>query len=402
MAVELEEARPGGSALPKAEPLWRRDFILITLASLVMYIAYTMLLPTVPLYVKFLGSGESTIGLVVAAFMVTAVGIRPLVGWALDNIGRKMIFLIGMVIFTVSALSYRWTLGIPMLLAIRLLHGVGWGASTTSSATMASDVIPERRLGEGMGFFGLSITLAIAVGPALGLTMVNRSGFPLLFFTCTALGLASLALGTIVRSKPVSRETRAQGSSFFEPVALRPSLVVLLATFTWAALTSFLALYAAERGIQNIGLFFTVLALAISVARPTSGLILDRFGFDTLVLTGLSCFGVAMIILSQARSMPVFLVAGILYGLGYAAVLTGLQALSVHGLPAHRRGAATGTFYMGFDLGIGVGSIIWGKVAETVGFSNMFLATAIPVAAAIVVYVWTGRGAGKINKLTAS
>lgn len=401
------------------EPLWTRDFILVSLSNLAVFAGFQMLMPTMPVYVKFLGGRETAMGLVIGFFTLSAVGVRPFVGWALDTVGRRAVFLFGLAVFVISALSYRWAPSLAVLLGIRLFHGFGWGFSTTAAGTVAADVIPKTRLGEGMGFFGLASTLAMAVAPALGLFLIAAFSFDVLFRTSAALALAALALASLIRydryreTVPGGQTPRPQPTAlaavdepelkaprpspernkpaFFEPRAVPPGLVMLLTNTTYGAVVTFLALYALERGITNIGPFFTVYALTLALTRPLAGWLLDRRGFTAVVVPGLAFVAAAMPLLSQAYRLWMFLGTAVLCGLGFGAIQPAMQALAVRGLPAYRRGAANGTFYMGFDLGIGAGAILWGAVSQAIGYSGMYLVAALPTGLALVAYLTIGR-----------
>lgn len=406
-------------------PLWTRDFVLATVANLAVFTGFQMLMPTMPVYVEHLGGREATMGVVTGIFTLSAVGIRPAVGRALDTLGRKPVFLFGLAVFVASALAYARVPSIAALLAVRALHGLGWGCSTTAAGTIAADVIPRERLGEGMAFFGLAGTLAMAVAPAMGLFVIARSGFTTLFVASAALALTALALAAAIRygryrlppaatapepglaaaagpapttaqpaaaavPDPVPPPGRA-GATLFEPRAVRPGVVMLLCNTTYGAIVTFLALYGLQRGIPNIGPFFTVYAGTLALTRPLSGVLVDRRGYDAAVVPGLLVVAASMATLSQAASLPAFLAAAVGAGVGFGAVGPAMQALAVHGLPPYRRGAANSTYYIGFDLGIGLGAMLWGAVSQAVGYAAMYLMAAAPALLALLVYVASGR-----------
>lgn len=386
--------------------LWTRDFILVILANLAVFTGFQMLMPTMPLYIKFLGGRETAMGLVTGVFTLSAVGVRPLVGWALDAVGRQVVFLLGLAVFVVSAISYTWVPSIAALLAIRVLHGLGWGCSTTAAGTIAADVIPSSRLGEGMGFFSLAATIAMAVAPALGLFLAHRSGFTPLFATSASLALLALVLAVPIRYRqhhPLPQKADPPGAAagatnpgrpaFFEPRAVRPALVILLCNTTYGAIVTFLALYALTRGIRNIGPFFTVYASVLAFTRPLTGVLIDRRGYDAAVVPGLAFVAMTMFVLSRAAALPTFLLAAVLAGVGFGAVGPAMQALAVRGLPPYRRGAANSTYYIGFDLGIGLGAMAWGGVSQAIGYSGMYLTAVLPAALALLVYLAVGRRA---------
>ncbi len=389
--------QPSASSGP-GEPLWTRNFILVILANLVIFTSFQMLLPTIPVYVEHMGGQAAIQGLVIGVFTFSANMVRPFVGWALDSVGRKLIFLFGLFVFVLSALLYIWTPSVTGLFVIRFIHGFGWGFSTTAAGTIASDFIPKKRLGTGMGVFGLASTMAMAIGPALGLFIIGRSTFNVLFYVCSGFAFLALLLGMSIKypqqpkTDPMANNKLTRSKfSFFEKKAIAPATVMLLSNTTFGAIVTFVALYAMQRGIANIGIFFIVYAATLAITRPLAGMLLDHDLWDAVVVIGLSSVAGAMVLLSQAQSLGMFLLVGLIYGVGFGAIQPSMQALSVREIPFERRGAANGTFYIGFDLGIGIGAIMWGVVSQATGFSIMYLVAAVPALLALAAYVVAAR-----------
>lgn len=146
-----------------------------------------------------------------------------------------------------------------------------------------------------------------------------------------------------------------------------------------------------EKGIENIGLFFTVYALSLMISRPYFGKLSDRKGYSAAVLPGIIAVLVTMFLLYFANSLGAFLVAGFIYGIGFGATQPVLQAMAVRNVPPQRRGSSNATFFVGFDLGIGVGSILWGIIAELVGFQTIYLLAMIPAVIGLLVFLKTSK-----------
>jgi len=381
---------PRQTVLP-SQRLWSKDFILINLANLFIFSGFQMLMPTLPVYAKHLGGSEAVAGMVIAVFAVSSVLIRPFAGRATDQYGRKGIFFLGLLIFILSVLSYSWVPGVGFLLLARFIHGFGWGSSNTAISTVATDVIPENKLGEGMGFFGLTANLSMALAPALGIYIMTTYTFSSLFLTAAMLPSIGLVLALFITyNKPNPDQARPEGS-LLERSALRPTLIIFFVTMTYGAVVSFLALYAASLNIPNIGPFFTVYALTLLVSRPIFGRLSDKKGFDIVMLPGILCVLATMLILFSAHTMPMFLLAGFVYGVGLGAVQPTLQSMAVKHVPPFRRGAANGTYSTGFDLGIGLGSALWGLLAQAYGYNMLYLWASVPALIALVIYFAFGR-----------
>jgi len=367
-----------------SELLWSRDFILITAISLFTMIGFQMLLPTLPVYAIKLGGTSASAGLVIGIFTLSSVLIRPFVGYALDRYGRKVLILSGILFFTTCVLVYSWAWSLAVLLLIRFLHGFSWGLTSTSTNTTATDIIPKSRLGEGMGYYGLAGTFSMALAPALGLWILNHYGFSTMFFASFVACTLSIILALPIKYQSASKDQVT--FRFIEPSAVNSAIVILLITMTYGAIVSFIALYAEERGITNIGPFFSVYAVFLAITRSFSGKLIDKKGFDFVVIPGMILIMFAMGCLYMANQLIVFLLAGTIYGIGFGMVSPSLQALSVVNTPANRRGTANGTFFTGFDLGIGISSMLWGAVAQVTGYSFMFLCTILPCLLALIVY----------------
>src|SRR5690625_870978 len=169
--------------------LWTRSFVLMSLGSLFLFTGFYLLLPTMPLFVKELGGLDAQVGLAAGVFTFAAVIIRPFAGGLLDQYGRRPFLLAGLVLFTVSMYLYGWVGGVGALLIVRLVHGVGWGFATTAAAAAIADIVPASRRGEGMGWYGLAMTLATAVGPILGVWTLEGYTFQGVFLLAVGLSV---------------------------------------------------------------------------------------------------------------------------------------------------------------------------------------------------------------------
>lgn len=278
---------------------------------------------------------------------------------------------------------------------LRFIHGFGWGASSTASSTIASDVVPKSRLGEGMGYFGLTSTLAMAIAPALGLEILGGYGFNAVFYISAGVVLISIFIALLIKYHKPDVVPKSDSDGFpksgkagiFERSAILPAVVIFFITMTYGAIVSFIALYAGQKQVENIGLFFTVYAAALLISRPYFGRLTDRKGTPFAVLPGILCVIVSMSLIYFANSLMAFLIAGFIYGIGFGAVQPALQAMSVRKVDNTRRGAANATFFLGFDLGIGAGAILWGIIAEHLGYQLIYLLAIIPAVVGALIYI---------------
>jgi MFS family permease len=372
------------------EKIWTKDFVLICLANFFIFLGFQMTLPTIPLFVEDLGGNDQLIGFVVGIFTFSALLLRPYAGKALETKGRRFVYIIGLAIFVVSVGSFGFLTSIVLLFMMRVVQGGGWGFSTTASGTIASDLIPVSRRGEGMGFYGLSGNLALAFGPSLGLILTGIIPFRPFFLLCAGLGLAALILSSRITykkvdPKPVKGKTKLD---LYEKGALKPSALMFFITFTFGGIAAFLPLYTAEKHISGIQLYFLFYALALMITRTFAGQLYDRKGLRTVFIPGTLLILAAMILLAWLPNSLVLYLAAILYGLGFGMVQPALQAWSIEKVSVNRRGMATATFYSFFDLGIGLGAMIFGQISHLLGYSSIYRTGAVSIALSILLYFY--------------
>lgn len=371
--------------------IWTRDFILICVTNLFLFMGFQMTLPTLPLFVQELGGSDQLIGLVVGIFTFSALILRPYAGHALESKGRGFVYMTGMVIFIISIGSYAFVASIAFLFIMRILQGVGWGMSSTASGTIATDLIPPERRGEGMGYFGLSGNLALAFGPSLGLFLIGEVSFKTLFLLISSLGVLGLLLSSRIRFKKVEQSThKAVPVKFdlYESTALRPAILMFFVTVTFGGIASFLPLYAAQKNVEGIEYYFFMYALFLLISRIFAGKIYDTKGHLYVYPPGALLIVIAMLLLAWLPNTFVMLVAASLYGLGFGSVQPALQAWSVSRASQNRKGMANATLFSFFDLGVGAGAIVFGQLAGVFGYGSIYIASASSVFISLFVYIY--------------
>jgi len=342
-----------------------------------------------PIYVAAVGGSEFDVGLVVAAFTVTAVVLRPWIGRSTDVRGRRLFMLIGAFIFLTAQFAYAFATAVPLLVLLRLWHGAGMACFMTAAPALVADLAPPTRRGEALGYFGAAIGVTTAATPALGIALLDSYGFTGMFLTSAAIALMALALAFFV---PDPRRAQPNPGSSRTPLvsrpALMPALLVMALTLTYGAIVPFLPLYALQQGMSNPGLFYLVYAVVLIVSRPIAGRLSDMYGRVTVMVPGLLLAAAAMWLLALASSVPLLFVVAALYGLGFGAAYPALTALAVDLVGEKERGLAMATLTAAFDLGIGIGAIFWGLALQITGFSIMFFASGLMPAAGVLYLVF--------------
>src|SRR5699024_10167696 len=373
------------------DKIFTRDFVLIWIANFFIFLGFQMTLPTIPIFIDTLGGSEQMIGLIVGVFTFSALLFRPYAGHALESKGRGVVYLFGLSLFVLSVGSFGFLTSIAMLIVMRIIQGVGWGFSTTASGTIATDLIPPKRRGEGMGYYGLSGNLALAIGPALGLTLAGKMSFQWFFLICAALGLMAFLLSLNIRFKKVDLspdKTKVARFDVLEKSAINPSILLFFITATFGSIASFLPLYAAEKNIDGIQIYFVAYALSLMLTRTFAGKLYDTKGDVYVIPPGVILVIIAMSFLAWLPNMTMLIVAGIFYGFGFGMVQPALQAWAVNSAPADRKGMANATFFSFFDLGVGIGAMVFGQLAFMYGYQMIYIVAACSVAASLLYYIY--------------
>ncbi|WP_257346941.1 MFS transporter [Pseudalkalibacillus decolorationis] len=378
------------------DKIWTRDFIFVCISNFFIFAGFQMTLPTLPLFVNELGGSDQLIGLVVGIFTFSALLIRPWSGHVLETLGRRFVYLTGLIIFVLSVATYSFASSIIFLFLMRIVQGLGWGMSTTAVGTIATDMIPARRRGEGMGYFGLAGNLAMAFGPALGLVLVVTLDFSWTFMIAAFAGVAALIIASLIRYTPGEKATGPKKKwDIYEKSALVPALLLFFITMTFGGITSFLPLYAEQQHVSGIEWYFFVFAISLMIVRAFAGRLYDRKGHKAIFIPGALMILLAMIDLSFLENMWMLLSAALFFGIGFGAVQPALQAWAVQEAPKHRRGMANATFFSFFDLGVGSGAIFFGFIASWFGYSEIYLVAAGSVIISIFLYILLTRNPSK-------
>ncbi|TBL70762.1 MFS transporter [Paenibacillus thalictri] len=380
------------------KPLWTVPFVVLTLSTFFLFTGFYFLIPAMPLYIKQLGGSESQVGLVMGLFTIAAVVVRPFIGGLLDQVGRKVFVVWGLILFALLMYPYTWVSGIVLLFVLRIVHGASWAVSTTAISTAVTDHIPAHRRGEGMGWFGLSNTAAMAIGPLLGVWMLGQYSFSSLFTLAAALAVIAL-LGAALMKMPYQPAKRGR-MVLFNKVLLPVAGAIFFMAFIYGGVASFLPLFAESIKV-NSGTFFLVYAISLAVARMLSGRLSDRYGEVYTILPGIVLTIAAMVALAFIQSVAGIVLAAVLFGLGFGSAQPALQAMMLRLVGPDQRGMANASFATAFDLGIGIGSIVLGWISQMFGFTALFAAGAISGAIALLVYIFSARKAqpasGSVN-----
>ncbi|MCW9134409.1 MFS transporter [Bacillus paramycoides] len=376
--------------------LWTRDFISIAIVNFLLFTTFYYLLVTLPMYaLKELHGAESEAGLITTVFLIASILTRPLAGKWIEKSGKYIVFISSLLVLFAASSLYFIPQSIAALLILRFFHGIGFGMATTATGAIVADLIPESRKGEGMGYYGLTLNLGMAIGPFLGLTIMHQAGSTVMFVISALCALFALVAGlfvklpkkTVMVEQPIERKTGAGIGGYLEKSAVPVSLVAAFFALIYSGIVSFVSIYAKEQNlVEAAGYFFVVYAVVLLVSRPFTGKWFDLFGANIIIYPAILCFAVGTYLLSVSNTSLLFLSSAALIGLGWGTKFPSLQTIAIQVAPPEKRALATATFLSIFDFGFGIGSVIFGIAAAKIDHGSLYFYCSFLIIIGIGVY----------------
>jgi MFS family permease len=358
------------------ERLLTSDFVSTTLANFANAFGMQMLVATLPVYVISLGGSAAEAGLVSGAMSFTALLFRPLVGYLADAWRRRPLVLVGTACYGFGSMIYLLAGAIPTLLVGRFVHGFGLSCYTTAANAYVADVAPHSRRGEAMGLFSAAQAVGLILGPVIGFMLVETIGFHDLFYVSGGLAFTAFFISLVARERrqpsEIAHRPWTPRTGIVAVDALPVAWIALCMGMGFGAVGSFIAIFAASRGIRNPGVYFMVQAIALLVSRAFTGRVADRHGRSVVIVPGLILMAGSLGMLPLARGLAGFIVSAALFGLGFGAAQPATMALLVDRVRPEERGLATSTYFTGFDVGISISSFLLGLVILRWGFGVMW------------------------------
>ena len=378
----------GNTAASLDKPgIWTPTFINIIFISLAVTGSVDALQAALPVYMEQLGRSPLLGGLTVTVFTLAAIVPSLIAGRLADAVGCRQVMIAGAALFAFGMLLPLLFSGITVLLLARAVQGIGYAVVSVAAAAGATNVLPHKRLGEGVGYFGVGQSLAMALGPMLGLALIadgnaarmwgSLFGVTLVILLAACFCFCDRKTTRAASCRPAVPAAgpgrRASWAGFIEKRAILPALMILIFCTGICGVIVFAGLYALQLGFGNAGPFFIAAAAAMLAVRFGSGLFMDKYQPLTILLPSLLLTIAAFLLLAFTSNRLLFYGAGIPLGLGFGVVMPLLSALAVKRTPKRRWGAANATFYLCVNLGFGTGSFFGGLAIDAAGFRNAFL-----------------------------
>jgi MFS family permease len=383
------------NTLAKLSPATRHNMIFMMLGGLLFWACLASLLPVLPTYVKDSGASDHEVGIIMGAFAVGLLAFRTKMGQLIETRGRKAVLLLGIAVAAIAPLGYALTDSIPFLLAIRVFHGISIAAFTTSYSTLVADLSPPENRGELIGYMSLVNPIGMAIGPALGGYLAPAIGNQKFFLVCSSLAAASFLFSSLVRAAPLiefhptdKHQTPLTSWQLVSNDRFRiPTFTMFSVGLAFGVLSVYLPLFVKEMHLNmNVGLFYTMAAVASFSTRIFAGKASDRFGRGLFITFGLVCYLVSMVMLWFAQDVPTILAAGFVEGLGGGTLLPIVIALITDRCQPHERPRVYSLCIGGFDLGIFMAGPCVGFMAAWVGYRGLFAIAALVTFVATIVF----------------
>ncbi len=397
--------------------LYTKSFILMGFANFFTVSSFGCFF-LFPLFISVHGGSKADIGIIMGVFAFSSVVCRPWVSEMIDKIGRRNSYAAGCMSMTIVSISYLFCKG-PLsgfyffLIILRLIHGIGLAICFTATFTYIADIIPQQRLNEGLGMFGMTGLVGLAAGPAIGELAINRFGFPYFFVTATVFALTGLLLQMFIHESYTPAQNRIQAIqntspalastdngdfhsdpkepvSFFGILKQREMMSIAVLSisfgFAMAATGNFVAPFAKEKGIGFVSIYYITYSLSATITRFFGGKLADGIGERIIIPYASIITGAGLGMLVFLGNNLILVISGILSGCGHGLLFPCMNSLAIRDKPAHIRGKVTGVFTGAIDAGAFIGSIALGYTGEFAGYRAIFFISMIVMFAGLVVF----------------
>ncbi len=365
---------------PNRPPLWTKDFILIFASNLLLFFAFYMLVPVLPFYLlDNLGTGGTTAGIVLSLYTISALLMRPFSGFLVDMFNRKPLYLLCYAIFCIIFAGYIVGTTLVLFILLRILHGFAFGISTVSGSTVAVDVMPSERRGEGIGYFGIAANISMAIGPVVGLWLHKYYSFDVLFMAAFISG--TIGFCAILPVKPIKKPHPRPGTKpamaldrFILLKGLPCVALLLMVGLSYGAVVNYIGLYDQHTPFScSAGAFFMLISAGLILSRITSAKPINNGKIVQLIYMGTLAFALSFVMLALCCNTLMFYITAFLMGAGLGYINPAFQTMLINLAEHNRRGTANATYFTFSDMGIGLGTAIGGFVIEKLNFSGLYL-----------------------------
>lgn len=390
------------------EKLFNTGFITITTINFIVFlIYYCFVVITAKFATSELGANPAQAGFAAGIYIIGTLIARLYIGKKLELIGRKQMLRFGAIIYLITTIAYLISTNIIILDTVRFLNGFAYGTISTAANAIVTAYIPKSRNGEGINYYGLSTSLAAAIGPFIGILLLPIVGFKsviILAIVLSVLVTVACYLFPVQNIELTDDHKKLLNSwslnTFIEYKVLFISIVAFLIGLSYSSVLGFLSIYADNLGLSTAGaFFFVVYALIITLTRPFAGQIFDAKGENAVMYPSFIFLAIGLLTLSYTTTSFMLLLSGALIGLGYGTFMSNGQAVCLKLVEASKVSIALSTYFIGLDLGLGFGPYALGTVHSFLSYSGIYVLCAVLTVAVAILYAifYKGKDAKAIN-----
>lgn len=401
--------------------IWTPLFVSIVVLNLCVSSSSQLVSTGTPLYTQAAGSTSLFSGVLIASFIVATIVFRMLSGRFVDTYSRRAAIFIGAAFMLVGSLIPIAFPSLEAQLPARILQGCGFAAIHTAVSSCAADVLPNERLGEGIGYFGLGNALGMALGPSVAIWLIGLEYSEALSVGIAMVACIAFAMGVVIRyeknpeslpessgyrrewekdraskapSDPAELLVREQERArekdlpfferFFEKSAWCGAIPILFLATSFSVFFSFCTMYAKSLGYANPGVFFIVAGISCVIVRVAASKIMDAASPLKLLLIPVIAGCLTLLGIFFVQNEFVYYALGFGYGICIGFAVPILSTVVIKAAPASRFGAANALFFLMYDVGIGGGALLWGAILDNFGFSPLFIGAIVCQIAAYI------------------
>lgn len=377
------------------EKLFNTGFITITTINFIVFlIYYCFVVITAKFATSELGASPAQAGFAAGIYIIGTLIARLYIGKKLELIGRKQMLRFGAIIYLATTIAYLISTNIVILDTVRFLNGFAYGTISTAANAIVTAYIPKSRNGEGINYYGLSTSLAAAIGPFIGILLLPIVGFKsviILAIVLSVLVTVACYLFPVQNIELTDEHKKLLNSwslnTFIEYKVLFISIVAFLIGLSYSSVLGFLSIYADNLGLSTAGaFFFVVYALIITFTRPFAGQIFDAKGENAVMYPSFIFLAIGLLTLSYTTTSFMLLLSGALIGLGYGTFMSNGQAVCLKLVESSKVSIALSTYFIGLDLGLGFGPYALGTVHSFLSYSGIYVLCAVLTVAVAILY----------------
>ena len=379
------------------EKLWNGNYLRVWTANFLLYFSFMLLTPLFPLYLsETFDADKHVIGIVLSGYTLTALLIRPFSGYLVDSLPRKKVLLVSFFFFALLFVGYPLAGTLLAFAVVRTLHGAPFGAATVSNSTVAIDVLPSSRRAEGIGYYGLSNNVATAISPSIALVIYGMTGsYNLLFWIAIFVSFLAFYCNYTLRLKvrPTVQRPPLSLDRFILLKAWRQGACMICYAFSYGVLSTYIAIYGKEElGItEGTGLFFMLLSIGLILSRLTGSRTLRRGKVTQNASSGILVSLMGYLLFAALHNEVGYYGAALIIGLGNGHMFPAFQTMFINMASNDQRGTANSTLLVSWDIGVGLGVLLGGMIAEFGGFHAAFWVMWIGNLAGVLLYFLSAR-----------